>query len=163
MTNITLSKIREELLAGLSGYAKDFAIDCEDNFASYVSSREYISDMVSQFADNNVDIYYSDLLAFVKEDPDSLDEVIQEGIYDPSVDYRFFDHVRAAQWLSIEREIQDKLGEIIRYLAVSYLWRMSEKDYTEEEISDLDAYLDPYPMSTFDEIAKDVDNFVAGV
>lgn len=161
--NINLSKLREELLSNLSGYAKDFALECEDNFANYVSNQEYISDLISEFADSHVDMYYNELLEFVKENPHSLEEVIEEGLYDPSVNYRFWDHVTAAQYMSIEQEIQDELGEIVRYLAVSYLWRMAEKDYTEAELSDLEDYLDPYAMSTFDEIAEAVDNFIEAV
>lgn len=163
MTNVNLSKIREKLLGVLDGYAQDFAEECEDHFANYVSSQEYINDLISQFADCRVDVYYNKLLNFAKENPLSLDEVIEEGLYDPSVGYRFWDHVSAAQYMVIEREINEELGSIIRYLAISYLWRMSEKDYTEDELSDLEDYLDPYAMLTFDEIAEAVDNFVAGV
>lgn len=54
MTNVNLSKLREKLLGVLDGYAKDFAEECEDN---YMSSQEYISDIISEFADCHVDIY----------------------------------------------------------------------------------------------------------
>lgn len=163
MTNVNLSKIREKLLGVLNGYAEDFACECEDNFANYVSGCEYICDLVSQFADSHVDVYYNQLLDFVKENPHSLEEVIEEGLYDPSVNYRFWDHVTAAQYMSIEQEINESLPDIIRYLAVSYLWRKSEKDYTESELRDLEDYLDPYAMPTFDEIAEAVDNFIEAV
>lgn len=163
MTNVNLSKIREKLLGVIDGYAKDFAEECEDYFANLVSSQEYIPDSISQFADTHVDVYYNQLLDFVKENPHSLEEVIEEGLYDPSVNYRFWDHVTAAQHMSIEQEINESLPDIVRYLAVSHLWRGSEKDYTEAELVDLEDYLDPYAMGTFDEIAEAVDNFVAGV
>lgn len=163
MTNTNLSKLREELLNTLSDYAKDFAIECEDSFADYVSSQEYISDIISQFADNNVDIYYNKLLDFVKENPESLDEVIEEGLYDPSVGYCFWDHVTAAQYMVVEQKINDNLSDIIRYLAISYLWRVSEKDMTKDEVAGLEDYLDPYAMSTFDEIVEAVDNFIEAV
>lgn len=163
MTKANLSELRRIAKIDLSGYALDFAEECEDNFANYTSSREYIDDLIGKFADNRVDIYYNKLLDFVKENPDSLDEVIEEGLYDPSFDYSFWNHVQAAQYMIIKREVQDKLHEIVRYLAISYLWSMSEKDYTENEMFALDDYLDPYAMSTFDEIAEAVDNFVAEV
>lgn len=163
MTNAYLSELRRIAKCDLSGYALDFAEACEDSFANFVSDQEYIHDYISQFADYHVDVYCNKLLDFVKENPLSLDEVIEEGLYDPSVGYRFWDHVQAAQCMVIEQEIQDKLHEIVRYLAISYLWRMAEKDYTENELFALDDYLDPYAMSTFDEIAEAVDNFVADV
>lgn len=163
MTKANLSELRRIAKIDLSGYALDFAEECEDNFANFTSSCEYIDDLIRQFADDRVDIYYNKLLDFVKENPDSLEEVIEEGLYDPSVDYCFWNHVSAAQCMTIEREVQDKFYEIIRYLAISYLWRMSEKDYTEAELKDFDEYLDPYSMSTFDEIAEDVDYFITGV
>ena len=163
MTNTYLSELRRIAKCDLSGYALDFAEECEDNFANYVSSQEYICDLISKFADNHVDFYYNKLLDFVKENPSSLGEVIEEGLYDPSVEYSFWNHVGSAQCMVIEHEIQDKLHEIVHYLAVSYLWRIAEKEYTESELFALDDYLDPYAMSTFDEIAEAVDNFIKDV
>lgn len=163
MTNTYLSELRRIAKCALSGYALDFAEECEDNFANYVSSQEYICDLISQFADNHVDVYYNKLLDFVKENPTSLDEVIEEGLYDPSCGYGFWDHVGAAQYMVIEHEIQDKLYEIVHYLAVSYLWRTAEKDYTESEMFAFDDYLDPYAMTTFDGIVEAVDNFIKDV
>lgn len=63
----------------------------------------------------------------------------------------------------IEREINDNLSDIIRYLAISYLWRVSEKDMTKDEVAGLEDYLDPYAMSTFDEIVEAVDNFIEAI
>lgn len=163
MTKVNLSKLRDELLSSLSVYAKDFAIECEDNFAFYTEEMECISDLIAQFADDRVDVYYNKLLDFVRENPESLDDVIEEGLYDPSVNYSFWEHVSAAQYMVIEQEINKSLSEIIHYLAVSYLWRVSEKDMTEAEVADIDDYLDPYAMSTFDEIAEAVDNFIEAV
>lgn len=161
MTNAYLSELRRTVRDSLSGYALDFAEEYEYNFDDYVSSQAYICDIISQFANDNVDIYYNELLDFVKENPSSLDEVVAEGLYDPSVGYRFWDHVSAAQYMAIEQEINESLSEIVRYLALSYLLRVAERDYTGAEIDDLDDYLDPYAMSTFDEIAEAVDNFMA--
>lgn len=160
---MTLSELRRTARCDLSGYALDFAEECEDSFPVLVSGNEYIGDFISKFADTHVDVYYNKLLEFVKENPSSLDEVIEEGLYDPSVGYCFWDHVTAAQYMTIEREIQDKLCEIVRYLAISYLWRVAKKDYTENELFALDDYLDPYSMLGFDEIAEAVDNFIKDV
>lgn len=159
MTNAYLSNLRKELECNLDGYAKDFALECERNFTDYAG--EWINDLINQFADSNVDVYYSKLLDFVKENPSSLEDVVDEGLYNPSVGYNFWAHAAAAQCMTIEQELQDNLTEIVRYLAVSYLWRIAERDYTEAEIDDLEDYLDPYAMSTFDEITEAVDNFMA--
>lgn len=163
MTNVNLSKIREELLSNLSGYAKDFAIECEDNFDNYVSGQEYISDLISEFSDEWTDVYYSDLKKWASAHIDDLEAAIEEGFYDPSHKYSFFKHIQAVQFMSIGREISDNLSDIVRYLAVSYLWRVSEKDMTRDEVAGLEDYLDPYAMSTFDEIVEAVDNFIEAV
>lgn len=163
MTKINLSKLRETTLSVLSGYAKDFAIKCEDNFDNYVSGQEYISDLVSVFADEWTDVYYSDLKQWAMAHLDDLEAVIEEGYYDPSHNYSFFKHIQVAQYMAIEQEINDSLSNIIRYLAISYLWRVSEKDMTENEVVDLEDYLDPYGMNTFDEIKEAVDNFIEAV
>lgn len=163
MTNVNLSKLREELLNTLSGYAKDFAIECEDNFANYTSCQEYISDLISEFADEWTGIYYSDLKKWAMSHIDDLKAAIDEGFYDPSHKYDFYKHIQAAQYMSIEQEINESLSVIIRYLAISYLWRVSEKDMTENEVVGLEDYLDPCAMNTFDEIKESVDNFIEAV
>ena len=90
------------------------------------------------------------------------ENVIEEGCYEPLRSYNFYDHIQAAQLWYIEHEIHDALSDIVRYLAISYLWRVAERDYTGAEIAyDLDDYLDPYALSTFDEIKEAVDNFMA--
>lgn len=163
MTNVNLSKLHEELLSNISGYAKDFAIECEDNFTFYAERREYIQDLITTFADNRVDLYNYDLKQWAMDHIDDLEAVIDEGFYDPSHKYNFFNHIQAAQYMTIEQEINEGLSGIINYLAVSYLWRVSEKDMTKDEVAGLEDYLDPYGMSTFDEIKEAVDNFIEAV
>lgn len=163
MTNSYLSELRKSAKEALSGYALDFAEECEDNFANYTRGQEYICDTISQFADNRVDLYNYDLKQWAMAHVDDLEAVIDEGFYDPSHNYNFFRHIQAAQYMSIENEINESLKDIVHYLAVSYLWRKSEKDYTENELFALDDYLDPYAMSTFDEIVEAVDNFIKDV
>lgn len=163
MTNTNLSKLRETALSVLSDYAKDFAEKCEDNFDNHTSSQEYISDLISEFADEWTDVYYSDLKQWATAHIDDLEAAIKEGFYDPSHKYSFFKHIQAAQYMAIENEINESLSAIIRYLAISYLWRVSEKDMTKDEVAGLEDYLDPYAMNTFDEIKEAVDNFIEAI
>lgn len=163
MTNVNLSKLREKLLGVLNGYAKDFAIKCEDNFDNHVSGQEYISDLISEFADEWTDVYYSDLKKWAMAHIDDLEVVIDEGYYDPSHKYSLFNHIQAAQYMVIEQEINESISAVIRYLAISYLWRVSEKDMTKDEVAGLEDYLDPCAMNTFDEIKEAVDNFIEAI
>lgn len=158
-----LSELRKESKSCLSSYAYDFVTYCEDNFDSLTNSHEYIFDLVSQCADSNVSIYYCDLKKWAMENIDSLEDVIEEGFYDPSEDYDFYKHIQMAQFWKIEQALNEELGAVIRSLALYRLLCVAEKDYSKEELEDLEDYLDPYAMSTFDEIAEAVDNFVAGV
>ena len=163
MTNINLSKLRENALSVLNGYAKDFAIECEDNFDNYVSNQAYLSDLISKFADEWTDDYYSDLKQWAMVHIDYLEAAIDEGFYDPSHKYSFFKHIQAAQYMAIEQKLNESLSVIIRYLALSYLWRVSEKDMTKDEVAGVEDYLDPCAMNTFDEIKEAVDNFIEAV
>ena len=65
-------------------------------FCDYADTNEYISDIITEIADNNVSIYYSDILKFVSENPDSLNEVIESGLYDPTCNYDFYSHAADA-------------------------------------------------------------------
>ena len=158
-----LSKFRKEAKACLSNYAYGFVTYCEDNFEGLTNSQEYICDLVAQTTDNNVSVYYFDLKQWAMENIEALGEVIEEGFYDPSEGYDLYKHIQAAQFWKIEQALNDELGDIIKCIALYRLMCIAEKDYTEAELSDLEDYLDPYAMSTFDEISEAVDNFVKDV
>ena len=92
-----------------------------DRLNDYRDSRSYICDAIIEIADADTSIYYSDIMDFVREHPDALADVIAEGLYDPSYKYDFYDHARAAEFMTIERDIYDNLADSLMMAAVNFL------------------------------------------
>lgn len=89
-------------------------------FCDYADTNEYISDIITEIADNNVSIYYSDILKFVSENPDSLNEVIESGLYDPTCNYDFYSHAQAAEFMIIEQNLEEHSIDSLKLVAYNY-------------------------------------------
>lgn len=81
-------------------------------FCDYADTNEYISDIITEIADNN--------LKFVSENPDSLNEVIESGLYDPTCNYDFYSHAQAAEFMIIEQELEEHSVDALKLVAYNY-------------------------------------------
>lgn len=87
--------------------------------ADYAWGASYWCDVIGETADSLVDIYYSDLRKWIREDGDSakwMDEAINSGFCD-TTEYDFYKHVRAAQYLAFKEAIYKGLDEYGVWLA----------------------------------------------
>ena len=111
MINIkSIQELKSELYTG----------DYGDCFCDYAETNEYISDIITEIADNHVSIYYSDILKFVSENPDSLNEVIESGLYDPTCNYDFYSHAQAAEFMIIEQDLEEHSIDSLKLVAYNY-------------------------------------------
>lgn len=111
-----LNTVRDYLdPATLDGYASDFSTD----YAA--SDSAYICDAFAEFADGNTSIYYSDIMKFIASNPESLAEVVAEGLYCPDKDYDIYKHGQAAEYMTIERELYNNQADILKTLALEYI------------------------------------------
>ena len=95
--------------------------DHGDRLNDYRDSSAYICDAITEIADADTSIYYSDILDFIRENPDSLADVIAEGLYDPSHDYDLYKHAQAAEFMAIERDIYEHLADALMCAAVNFI------------------------------------------
>ena len=60
---------------------------------------EYLDDLRFTCFDNNVSIYYSDLIEWVKNGDNVayMESCIEEGYFEPARDYDFYKHIQSAQ------------------------------------------------------------------
>ena len=105
-----------------------------DALNDYRDSSAYICDAISEAADNNVSIYYCDILSFVSEHPEALNDVVAEGLYCPSSrSYDFWDHARSAQYMVIERDIYANLADSLMIAAIDFIrYDLGRCEITEE-------------------------------
>lgn len=100
---------------------KENASDYSDLLCDY-SDSEYIGDAISEIADNNTSIYYSDIMNFISNNPEALADVIAEGLY--TVDGRTYDlykHGQAAEFMTIEHALYDDLENALKIYALDYI------------------------------------------
>lgn len=124
---VAVSDLVEELDVGNDG----------DALTDYRDSSAYICDAITEAADQRVSIYYCDLLAFVADHPDALEEVIAEGLYDPSSGYDFWQHVQAAEFMTIERDIYDHMSDALMLAALDFIRYGLKRDEIPAELADL--------------------------
>lgn len=95
--------------------------DYGDRLNDYRNDDGYICDVIAEIADSATSIYYNDILEFVKQNPAALNDVITEGLYYPDKNYDFWDHARAAEYITIERDIYDNLADSLMVAAVNFI------------------------------------------
>jgi len=108
----------------------------------YRSSDTYICDAISEIADNHTSIYYSDILEFIKEHSDYVNEAVDELGWPGDI-------YRAGQYGEcryIEEDIYSNLEDSIKLMAADYIYFELELQFTDDIIE------------LIDEVAAAIDN-----
>lgn len=152
---------RNGLVSGLSdnGFAlvETLIDDWEDH------KDDYLCDLIATVANDSVSIYYSDLYDFARENPDALEEVVEEGLFIlDNKDYDYAKHISAAMYMFAEREMSEELPEIIKGIA---LVRLDDKypgiDWNDDQIKPFLEDLSKEYIDTVNEIEERVDYFLS--
>lgn len=98
-------------------YLNDNAIDFINDI--YIGS-QYICDAISEFADSNTSIYYSDIEEFMSNNIDKVNDTISEFGWD-GCGNDLHKAGQLAEFCSIEREIYDDLEDIIKYITLEFI------------------------------------------
>jgi hypothetical protein len=121
----------------------------------------YITDIFSQIADNAVGIYTKDLLEWLVDNYEELEEYVQEF----GIDYKNFDllgAIRGAQWLCYERQLSNEAEEICEFWLLDYLKSNGLEELSETQVD----YFESINFSKFDtleELAEEGDTIVANL
>lgn len=98
---------------------------------------DYICDIFSSIASNNIDIYYSDIFDWAKNNTWYIDESMKE--YGNCGD--IVKQIQMAQGYAYEQELYENQEDILKYYAYNYL-QENEIDLTEEQLDDLDLFIE---------------------
>lgn len=154
----------------LNGYSQDFITD------NYADSSQYICDAISEFADNNTSICYSDIKEYICNNFDAVEEAIDEYGWD-GCGGDLYKAGQMAEYMSIEREIGDELEDIIKYITLDFIDSTDEANdeaekiwqtLTEEQKYELlTAFIDDLEMidnnSRFDDISDLYNDFIQAI
>ena len=152
---------RNGLVSGLSDNGFAFVETLIDDWED--QKDDYLCDLISTVANDSVSIYYSDLYDFARENPDALEEVIEEGLFVlDNNDYSYSKHISAAMFMTIERELLEELPEIIKGIA---LVRLDDKhpgiDWDDDQIKPFLEDLSKEYIDTVNEIEERVNYFLS--
>ena len=139
-----LEEKKEDLKGGMNDASVDFVSDYDLN------SNSYLSDLVNEYADSRVSIYYGDLIEWLKGGGDDFVEryVAEFGIDEKNFD--FWGIVRGGQFLDFQERLFADEKEIVSLMVVNYLLENEEEIERELEERELE--------EMFDEIESQFDN-----
>lgn len=105
----------------------------------YRDSNIYICDVISEIADNHTSIYYSDILDFIRQNPEALAEVVDEGLYvvQPGITYSLYAHAQAAECMLIQRDIYENLADSVMMAAVNFIRYDLDMEEIPAELADM--------------------------
>jgi predicted transcriptional regulator len=117
--------------------------DYGDQFTNY--SDGYIGDIISEIADRNIDIYYSDLWDWAKNNYEWCEEAIAQGLYEVTSSREFDIHelFQAGQYEQYTHDLYENLDDSIKY----FIYHNLELEEINEELQDF-----------IDDLCDDVDN-----
>ena len=102
----------------------------------YRDSTSGVSDAIAEIADSHTSIYYSDILNFISENPESLAEVIEQGLYDPTHNYNLYEHGQAAEYMLIERDLYEHIEDSLMLVALEFIQRDLGTDEIPEDLAE---------------------------
>lgn len=97
----------------------------------YNGCSSYIEDAISERADNETSIYYSDIIKFISENVEAVNDAIQEFGWE-GVGADLYKAGQLAEYLQIENSYREKAEGIIKYAAILDLIDAGKKEITAE-------------------------------
>lgn len=115
--------LRKEIEEGLNDYSLDFVVDYSWN------SYGYISDAISEFADRNTSIYYSEQRKFYYDNTELCENALLDFGYDlnqmlregETLDDLICKAGAIGEYMQIENILNDELEDIIKLTIVNYI------------------------------------------
>ena len=130
-----------------------------DGFSSYVAdlgdyNGGYICDDITEIADANTSIYYSDIENFMKENTDAVNDAINEFGWD-GCGSDIYKTAQMGEFLKNERDIYNDLADYLRFRAYGVLLNNGIEYITDEQADEIENTADHQDaseyLSTFDD------------
>lgn len=141
-----------------------YALDFANNYG--VSDSNYICDAITEFADNNTSIYYSEQREYYNDNPEECERALLE-LYDPEsiadfikdsgLDSLICKAGALGEYEAISGEIYEELENIILYIIIGYLLD-ADRESLFDSLEDLEEFASQFDHNNrFDDIADKLD------
>ena len=136
-----LKELRNNLLEGMNSISKDFAYDYDSN-----DDEQFISDCFSEYADSQVDIYYTDLIDWIsRENAKYIEYYVEEF----GIDTQKFDFMKLIQGGQFYKNYQELYEDEVEIKGVIYLNKLLDT-LSEEELN----------AATTEELQNNIENIL---
>lgn len=108
----------------------------EEYITEYYNHENDIDEIIRDIADNNVDIYTSDLMDWVKDNYNYVEDYIKEFGMDSS-NFDFIGAVRGGQYLYIEQTLYNNKSDMLEYLAYYILQEKDIEEIDEDKATEI--------------------------
>lgn len=126
-----LKALRNNL--NLGDYGEDFIMD--------YSESNYYSDAISEFADSNTSIYYSDIMKFISEHPYDVDDAIKEFGWD-GCGGELYKAGQMAEYRLIQNNIYECYEDILLAITYDYLINIGHEEIDDSILEDIESQID---------------------
>lgn len=135
---VTIESLQDDLDLG------DYGDQCSDY------GEDYITDRFHDVADENIDIYNYDLLQWLPDHYEWLEEADAQGLLE-GTNGDIFKMVRAAQYMCFTQDMYDHQEDIVRYVTLESLKDSGVYAVSQELADALDTDVDYEAADTFEE------------
>ena len=133
MENLTKKAFLTEELKDAIALSCDFS----RNLCDY-SGHYYICDAITDIADNNTSICYSDIIKYISENVEKVNDAIEEMGWD-GCGSDLYKAGQTAEFLDIERQIYDELDESMLNYCYNYiLYELKINEITPEQKDEIE-------------------------
>ena len=119
----------------------------------------YICDVISKIADNNTSIYYYDIMKYISENVEQVNNTICEFGWD-GVGSDLYKAGQLAEYCSIQNEMYQHLDDILKHWALKYYVQYTDSDEISEEIAEAIEEMNYDDNDTLEDIAAFIEEKV---
>lgn len=130
----------------------------EDYITEYYNHENDIDEIIRDIADNNVDIYTSDLMDWVKYNYNYVEDYIK-GFGMDSNNFDFIGAVRGGQYLYIEQTLYNNKSDMLEYLAYYILQEKDIEEIDEDKATEI-SMIDFDRIDTIEELEDEINEIL---
>lgn len=130
----------------------------EEYITEYYNHENDIDEIIRDIADNNVDIYTSDLMDWVKDNYNYVEDYIKEFGID-SNNFDFIGAVRGGQYLYIEQTLYNNKSDMLEYLAYYILQEKDIEEIDEDKATEI-SMIDFDRIDTIEELEDELNEII---
>lgn len=145
-----IEELKNEVLKNFESY--------EEYITEYYNHENDIDEIIRDIADNNVDIYTSDLMDWVKDNYNYVEDYIKEFGMDSS-NFDFIGAVRGGQYLYIEQTLYNNKSDMLEYLAYYILQEKDIEEIDEDKATEI-SMIDFDRIDTIEELEDELNEII---